>query len=309
MSKINTFIIPLVHGHHIEKYLETLYRYTEDNFYVFVIDQTVDDEAYVKYRRQTHFWIRSYRNLGFSKAMNTGLRLCQTPYVTFSNDDIEFFNKRWWNGLLETFSTDKKIIAVNPMSPREGAFGYGLTAESDATWIPPKGFVRDGEFVLPEKPDGTALTKAECFTEAGYDFLLNRHPRWQKGTVCDGICMWCTTFKADALKEIGPFDERFYPGSGEDYDMNGRAYSCGWPYYQPECKPEKHHRMVSTTKSWVWHHWSTSKNYDKLELSRDSWNDLGALWPEGFDSWGHGTRQNDVKYPYRRVPDIHIDEI
>lgn len=311
MQKVNTFIVPIIKGNHIGRYLETLYKYTPDNFYVIVIDQTIDDEAYLKYRKDTHLWIKSYRNLGYSKALNTGLRLTQTPYVTFSNDDIEFIDKRWWSGIEDTFATDPtRIIGVNPMSPREGAFGYGLLAENTETWIPPKGFVRDGEFVVPELPGGTGMTYNGSFTPKQYDWLLNNHPTWQKDTMCDGLCMWCTTFKKSWLDENGPMDERFYPGNGEDYDMNGRAYSCAWPIECDTCDEKHHKRMVSTTKSWVWHWWGESKTHAaKLpNFSRENWNRIDQLWLGGFDSWGHKT-VNGVRMPFKRVPEVHIDEL
>ena len=311
MNKINTFIIPIIKGYHIGKYLETLYKNTPDNFYVYIIDQCVDDEAYVKYHKYAHFWIKAYRNLGYAKALNTGLRLVQTPYVTFSNDDIEFIDPRWWQGIEDTFAMDEKIVGVNPMSPREGAFGYGLQAENTQVWVPPEGFIRDGEFVVPKLPDGTGMTYNGSFTKEQYDWLLNEHPRWSKNTCCDGICMWCTTLKTDWLKENGPMDERFYPGNGEDYDMNGRAYSCAWPVSRETCDPSLHRRLVSTTKSWVWHWWGESKTHaGKLpNFSRDNWNRLDQLWPEGFDSWGHKNMPDGSKKPYKRVPDVFIDTV
>lgn len=314
MSKINTIIVPIIHGGYIGRFLETLWSYTEPNFYVFVIDQCADDEAYNKYHKNTHLWIKSYRNLGFSKAHNTGIKLAQTPYISLYNDDIEFIDKRWWQGILDTFTQDEKIIAVNPMSPKEGGFGYGLTTENKETWVPKKGFLRDGEFVVPELPDGSGLYYKEEFTSKDYDFLLNDHPCWKKDTVCDAICMWGTTFTRKGLDTIGMLDERFYPGNGEDYDMNGRAYSCAWPTARDECDPTYHRRMVSTTKSWVWHHWGQSKNFltspnsASLSLSRDSWNNIGDLWPGGFDVWSHKT-VNDKKIPYKRVPDIFEDDL
>lgn len=311
MQKVNSFIVPIIKGYHLGRFLETLYKFTPDNFYVIVIDQCVDDEAYLKYHDKVHLWIKSYRNLGYSKALNTGLRLVQTPYVTFANDDIEFLDNRWWQGIEDTFATDEKIVGVNPMSPREGAFGYGLQAENTTTWVPPKGFVRDGEFVVPELPDGTGMTYKGSISKEQYDWLLNSHPRWGKDTLCDGICMWCTTFKTQWLQEAGPMDERFYPGNGEDYDMNGRAYSCAWPEPREVCDPSEHRRLVATTKSWVWHWWGESKAHaGKLpHYSRDNWNRLDQLWPNGFDSWGHQNMPDGSKKPYKRIPEVFIDEL
>ena len=94
----------------------------------------------------------------------------------------------------------------------------------------------------------------------------------------DGICMWCTTFLREAFEKVGYFDERFYPGAGEDYDYLGRAYKLGL-------------RCVGTSFSWTYHHWGTSKDkmYEAKKAVVDprlTWNKINQLWPEGFDIWG-----------------------
>lgn len=315
--KQNTIIIPIIRPDSLGRLLDTLYAYTKD-FYVFVIDQTGDETAFNEYNKLTHLWIKSYRNLGFSKAMNTGIRLADTPYITLANDDVEIISERWWQGILDTFAMNERIIAVNPMSPREGAFGYGLTAENSQVWQPPEGFVRDSsnpDFVLPDMGGGVPFAYKKEYTDAEYQWLLDKHPRWQKNTTCDGLCMWFTVFKKESFEKIGLLDERFYPGSGEDYDMCGRAYSCAWPWAREVCDPKYHYRMVSSTKSWVWHHWSSSKDFRMKNLgssrfdSRPSWNNLSELWPDGFDCWGHANMPDGSKKPYKRVPDVFIDEL
>lgn len=260
-----------------------------------------------------HLWIKSYRNLGFSKAQNTGALLSNTKYICLMNDDIEFIDDRWWQGIEDTFAMDKRIIAVNPMSPREGAWGYGLTNENEDTWQPKEGYARDPDdpkSIVPIQ-NGKPFTYKD-FTPEDYDFLLNEHPGWEKNSLCDGIAMWCTVFLKSGLEEIGLLDERFYPGSGEDYTMCCEAYSCAWPVDREECDPSFHRRMVGTTRSWVWHWWGQSKdlvNTPKLELSRENWNRGGDLWTHDPDPWGHWTDNNGTKRPIRRVVPKFIDEL
>lgn len=318
MSKINTFIIPIIRSDFIGGCLESLYKNTPDNFNVIVIDQTGSKEAQEKYEHLSHLWIRPYRNLGFSKAMNTGIKLAQTPYITLCNDDVEFINKRWWRGMEDTFVQDHHILAANPMSPKEGSWGYGYRSDNQDTWQPPQGFVTDETklAVYPAKPDGTGVFYKENFSEEDYDFLLNNHPTWRKDSMCDAIAMWCTVFKAGAFDKLGLLDERFYPGGGEDYDMNARAYSCAYPTHREECDLEFHWRMVATSKSWVWHHWGKSKdaisgvNPDhELFSSRPRWNDNGELWKPSFDVWGHYTDLEEKKRPLKRVVAPVIDPL
>lgn len=158
------------------------------------------------------------------------------------------------------------------------------------------------------------MTYNGSMSDEQYDWLVNEHPRWTKDTLCDGICMWCTVFKRDELNKIGPMDERFYPGNGEDIEMCARAYSCAWPIEHDVCmEPDnsQHKRMVATTKSWVWHRWFTSKEYQAKHpnMSRDSWNNLGDIWPDGIDVWGHGTRKDGTRFPYKRVPEVYIENL
>lgn len=314
MGKQNTFIIPIIQPTYLERMLFTLYQYTErDSFNVIVIDQTGSREAQDKCEKYAHLWIRPYRNLGFSKAMNTGILLSQTPYITLANDDIEFLHPTWFQGILDTFKQDEKIIAVNPNSPKEGAWGYGLTAENTVTWEAPEGFVRDPEdsnSVIPAVPEGKIASKEWFTTEEGYNYLLTSHPRWQAGTVCDAIAMWCTIFKREGLEEIGLLDERFYPGGGEDYDMNCRAYSCGFPFPREKCDPSFHRRMVGSTRSWVWHEWSKSRNTDASDpiFSRPRWNNNDELWGPKFDVWGH-YEDNEEKKPIVRKAEPIVDDL
>lgn len=300
MSKLNTFIIPIIHSANIAKCLETLDKYTEDNYNIIVIDQTTTNEAYLNNHFKTNLWIRSYRNLGFSKAMNTGIRLTDTPYITLLNDDTEFIHKNWWQGILDTFATDKRILAVNPMSPKEGSFGYGYQEQNKDTWLPPEQYVcaSDKTFVYPKQPDGKGLFYKETFTDEDWEFLTKHHPRYPEGTVVDGLCMWATVFSKDGIEKLGLLDERFFPGSGEDYDMNARAYSRDF-------------RMVSTSRSWIWHHWSSSKNAKDgiMVPQREQWNRLDVLWPFGFDLWGKRNNKDGTRTPYPRTPDIFIDEL
>lgn len=278
--------------------LETLYKYTPDNFYVFVIDQTGSLEAQKNNEHLTHLWIRPYRNLGFAKACNTGIMLSQTPYVTVLNDDVEFLDNRWWQGIEDTFAMDEKIVVVNPNSPKEGAWGYGLTQENKETWQPRKGFAFDGNrSVIPVIND--LIIDTPEIARAHYDDLLNKHPVWQKDTLCDALACWCTVFKRETLLNIALFDEHFYPAGGEDYSMMAEIYSRGL-------------RAVGTTKSWAWHHWGASKDdmsgknpENKLFESRPRWNALEEIWGNEFDVWG----KDRSGKPLKRLVPLYIDDL
>lgn len=295
----NTFVINPIRTDYIERCLETLYAYTPGNFKVIVVDQTKDG-ILDKVEKYTHLYLRPHRNLGFSKSMNEGIihgMRWNSKYITVMNDDIEFMDHRWWYGIEQTFDMDERIMAVNPMSPREPGWGYGL---------------EHGEYIdiLPYK---------ETYKGEDYDFLLegdftgidkkgSGFPDKKNGVI-DAIATWCTVFRRDCIDQFGYFEERYYPGGGEDYDYNARVYRNGF-------------RMVGTTKSWVWHWWGSSKDHQgalgeqNLPIEdKYRWNNSGDLWPveknngQQMDPWGKWTDKDGNKHPMYRVPEIGIVEI
>lgn len=299
MEKINTFIFVPVIPDFIEKALETLHKFTPPNFQVIIVDQTVDGIYQKVSKYNPEVYMKVYRNMGFAKAMNMGARITTTKYVTFANDDIEWINTKWWQGIEDTFATDEKIVAVNPNSSKIAMWGYGCDHFT--------------KFEL--------LSQAECETESGYDYLVKgdytnhknstiidagaekplpaSFPLTQAGVI-DAIATWCPVFKRDIFWALGGFEEKYYSGGGEDHDLNARAYSKGL-------------RMVGTMKSWVWHHWSSSRDHpEKLPPLREDliWNNHDELWPpewnEGhkMDPWGHYTNSKGERVPLKRVPRV-----
>jgi GT2 family glycosyltransferase len=280
---------------------ETLYKYTDNSkFQTILIDHTDGVDKHLK--DQTHLYIQPRRNLGFAKAANEGIvhaHRWKTPYIGVMNDDIKFMYKGWWEDLLTEFDTDEKILVVNPESPRVPLWGYGRD----------HGEVLD---IVPEKDEYTQ-EDINYLKEGNYENLSERYPdipksfpRHKEGVI-DGIAMWAPIFKNEFFDRIGYFDERFYPGGGEDYDINARTYG-------------QKLRMVSTMKSWVWHHWGQTK--DKIgELPEGMidqeycWNNIDELWPPEWnngnkmDPWGHWTDEQGNRIPLKRVEKVHIEPL
>lgn len=296
-----TIVFPIIRTDFIGKALETLYRFTDkEKIRVIIVDQSIDG---LREPLKCDLYIRM-KNQGFACASNTGLihgLRWGTPYLAVANDDLEWIYSEWWEDLLEEFKTDERIIAVNPMCPKIAMWGYGHT---------------NGEYleILPYSENYTKeqidYLKAGDYDEAE---IKSRHnyeisktfPFTQRGVV-DGFAGWLPVFKREGLLEIGLYDERFVWGGGEDYDLMCRAYSCAWPIPRETCDARYHKRMVSTMKSWLWHHWGQSKDVKekldpKLFEGREPWNDLDAIWTPRCDPWGH-----DNGKPLVRDPHVHI---
>lgn len=299
----NVFVTIALRNDYIARMLETLYKYTDHDFRVVLIDMTRDGLGDLP---GVHLKLRPHRNLGFAKGMNEGIVHALhwgSPYITCINDDVEFINKRWWDGIIETFErpSEKEVLAVNPESIRIPMWGYGM---------------QDGEYVevldYKEKftqDDYDFLLKGDfAYLEKKYDWLPDAFPRSYTG-VCDGIAAWGPVCKRKLFTEIGLWDERFYPGGAEDYDMMGRIYSKGY-------------RALSTRSSWVWHWWGKSRDEEhKVRISglpiesSYRWSRLGELWPkelnEGheLDVWGYYTNEQGERVPLKRIPDIGVVDI
>lgn len=164
------------------------------------------------------------RQVGFARAANMGISLGHAPYVMVLNDDCQFLDDRWWWGILKTFNTHENLLCVNPSSPHNPG--------------------TSSEYRAPQQ-----------ITAQVYSSLLN-------GKLLDGICMWAPVFRRETLNSVpgcSPglwFDELFWPGGGEDYDLNRRAYLSGL-------------RCVGTEWSWVWHWWHSTELGGKKEAKND----------------------------------------
>lgn len=298
----------------IQKALDSLYKYNDmTNSRVIVVDQTEDGLKLS--REQVHLVLRPHRNLGFAKSHNEATIHALhwgAKYIVNCNDDVEWINRKWWDGILETFDSDDNILAVNPECPRIPLWGYGRPHDQFIDIIDyKKEFTNeDYEFLLK----GDFIHLEEKYGE----FLPDTFPRHKEG-VTDAVAMWMIIFKAESIEKIGLFDEKFYPGGAEDYDMDGRIYSEGY-------------RTVGTTRSWVWHWWGKSKDKGSEFVGKGlpieekyNWADLNHLWPsewnlswdekEGkmvpkpFDPWATCFKKDGTKVGMKRRSEIHVIDI
>ena len=295
-----TFVYPIIRTDYVGRSLETLFKYTDrSKFKLIVVDQSIEGLAH---NPNIDLYIRM-KNAGFSKAANEGIvhgLKWETPYIAVVNDDTEFMYSGWWEDAIEEFKTDPNIVAICPESPRVAMWGYGLEHGINLDLIAHKEEFSREDIEYLKSGD---YNKEEI--QSRHDFKIpDSFPITKRGVV-DAIAMWMPIFKREAFIELGLFEERFIWGGGEDYDMNCRAYSCGYPIPRKECDPKYHRRMVSTMKSWVWHFWGKSKDIKhelnpKLFEGHEPWNDNKYLWGEKFDVWGN-YEENGIKKPLTRL--------
>ncbi len=279
-----TFVFPCIQKGYIAEALKTLYEFTPIIFRVIVVDQTrkgfySDPELWKQIAPYTDLYLRPNRNLGFAKAMNEGIihgLHWGSKFVVACNDDVEFIDKRWWQGILDQFERYPEMMAVNPASVIEPGWGYGLG--SDGKWITgnscPDWGVQVGADIYPKKSDGTPITYEMARTRKGYDMLLAH----RQGHI-EGFAGWCVIGKREMWENVGLYDERFVPGGGEDYDICHRIYIAGG-------------RASATLTSFVWHWWGKSKaivhtSDEPLATNRAPFQNTNALFehsPDGANS-------------------------
>jgi GT2 family glycosyltransferase len=274
---INTFVFCPIVPDYMERALATLYKFTPPNFRVVVVDQTLTGIDFLAHDARVHLYVRPYRNLGFASAMNLGMRIACTKYVTAANDDIEFINDKWWAGIVETFKNDPSIKAVNPMSIAEPGWGYGCNKGTPPDIFEPKEEALKAKF-NPETGNFEHLPYQKDYSEDDWQKLIH-----QKSGCIDGIITWMTVFEKEALEYKGYYDERFTPGGGEDYDLGARFYCKNWP---TEGSPR--YRVVATSKSWCWHWLGSSRSYkgEILKTGRPGFGRDHFMWE---DNWYHPT--------------------
>lgn len=284
-----TFVFPCIQKGYIAAALKTLYEFTPIEFRVIVVDQTKlgffsDPELWKEIAPRIDLYLRPNRNLGFAKAMNEGIihgLHWGSKFVVACNDDVEFIDKRWWQGILDQFEAYPEMMAVNPASIIEPGWGYGI--ESSNFQCPDWG-IAVGADIYPKKADGTPLLYEEARTEAGYSALLAH----RQGHI-EGFAGWCVIGKREMWENVGLYDERFMPGGGEDYDLCHRVYIAKG-------------RASATMRSFVWHWWGKSKGIvhtsdEPLPTNRGTFQHTDDLFE--FNEKG----ANSPIFPPREEPD------
>jgi len=300
--KENTFIIPIIDTKRVHRCIETIKKYNkEGTYYIYIVDNTksgIREALEGKY----DLYFRARRNLGYSKSCNTAIRCVQTPYFTIPGDDVEFINSKWWDGVMETFrllenekKSEDRPEGASCVVPSSIRHPYWAILKDDKNGKPVPRELNENHDIIPYK---------EEYTDKEYDFLVNnthklhRDFALQPGSIIDSTTFYCPVFNTEKFWKVGMMNEKFYPGTGEDYCWNATSYAKGF-------------RVVGTTLSWIWHWWGKSlnqsdTNYKEVVDMKRWWNNNDELWKpylakgEKFDVWlkvGH------------KVPPITIDEI
>lgn len=110
-----TVVIPNYNGKHfLKRCLDSLASQRGADFEVLVIDNGSTDGS-TEYIEQEYPWVRLLKqdkNYGFCGAVNTGIRMSETPYVLLLNNDTEA-ERDFVAELYRTISADERIFSVS----------------------------------------------------------------------------------------------------------------------------------------------------------------------------------------------------
>lgn len=197
----------------VKKCLESLQRCTDQLSVKIIIVNDGSDEATAQWLREhcsakpIFKLIEHAQNVGYTKAVNTGLKASSADYAITQNSDT-IVSPGWLTGLIRCMNSSSKIGIVGPLS-------------NAASWqnVPN---LRDeqGNFAVNDLPVGYSV---EDMARAVQQASTKAYPRLP---FVNGFCFM---IKREVIESIGYMDEENFPvGYGEENDYCIRAIDAGY---------------------------------------------------------------------------------
>lgn len=197
----------------VKKCLQSLENNT-DNFNVRII--VVNDGS----AKETSDWLRKFcknkkffcliehpTNIGYTKAVNTGLRVSTGSYIIIQNSDT-IVTSGWLTGLIKCMNSSPKIGIVGPLS--NAASWQSVPALRDS----------NGQFVINALPEGMGINEMAKVVRSASDHTYPKIP------FVNGFCFM---IKREVINKIGYMDDENFPvGYGEENDYCIRALDAGY---------------------------------------------------------------------------------
>jgi GT2 family glycosyltransferase len=202
-------IIVPVHNQypHTRTLLESIYRYTDLPFRIYLIDNASTDETtdiHKIYTRDITI-VRNRENLGWCGGINQGIDMGSNPYVVFTNNSVEV-SQGWLGNLLAFLETHPRIGAVGPLNSNPNDWQcVDRVREKMVAQIP---------FFLTEDLHER-------------NRILNYHFHGA-GILIEGeLAFFCTALKRRAVAEVGLL-ETFFQGGRDDSGYCRRLRKAGY---------------------------------------------------------------------------------
>jgi len=226
--------------------IDALQRATLPPADIIVVDNASTDDSLqelVAYPRANV--LRQRRNLGFGGGANAGLATVETDVALLMNPDVEI-EPGFGEALVAAFETHPRLGAAGALL----IFPDGVTVQhAGGTLHWPKMWTEHREEGQPIGP--------VALRETDVDYVVG-------GSM--GL-------RLAAVREVGWFDERFYPAYYEDVDLCLRLRQAGWGvHFFPQLRA-LHHAGVTLHDSPLRYHFSQANRlrFAVKHLSREEW--------------------------------------
>jgi O-antigen biosynthesis protein len=183
---------------HTRKLLESIYRYTDVPFHVFLIDNASTDETadlHKIYARNITI-VRSRKNRGWCGGINQGIPMGEKPNVVLMHNSVEV-SQGWLRNLIAFLGTHPRIGAVGPLN------------SNPADW---QCVERVREKIVTQIP--------RFFTDDLHERnrILSYHFHRAGILIAGALAFFCTALKRRTIDEVGLLDENCIGDAvGEEY--------------------------------------------------------------------------------------------
>ncbi|MDQ3021928.1 MAG: glycosyltransferase family 2 protein [Bacteroidota bacterium] len=216
-----SIIIPNYNGFvHLKTCFDSLANQSYQAFNIILVDNNSIDNS-VKFAEQNYPKVKVIKlnyNTGFAKAVNEGIKICDTKFILLLNNDTEC-DKNFLSEMLNGFKDE----SVGSVAGKMLNF-YNRNIIDDA-----------GDFL---KSRGSPYARGFEESDKG---------QFDKEEYIFGACAGAAMYRAEVFKRIGYFDEDFF-AYYEDVDFSFRMQLAGYKcFYNP--KAICYHKRGATTGS------------------------------------------------------------
>ena len=181
---------------------------------IIVSDNNSDDgPERIKQAFEDVWLIKNSRNIGFSKANNIAISLCQSPYLIVLNPDTVVM-EGFFDNILDFIAKNKKFGIIGPKIYERDQSIQG-SARSFPTLL---------TFLFGRRSPLTRLYPNNTITKKN---ILNIQFNGDGPLEVDWVSGACMVMRRKIIKELGCFDENFFL-YWEDADLCKRVKEAGW---------------------------------------------------------------------------------
>jgi GT2 family glycosyltransferase len=179
---------------------------------ILVDNNSLHDNHFMRMSSDTYVY--NSQNLGFTKAVNQGLKLATKPYIVVGNDDY-FVKPGWEDALVEILDTYPQVATITPFT-KEGPIKYN----KDIWAI----FLPGSWFMMRRK----TFDKLGLFDEQ----FKNNHADTDLAYRISQLKMFCAETSLTKAEHIGGTSLKRYPDRDKEYQESKKLFEEKWELEQ-----------------------------------------------------------------------------